>query len=422
MRNLFDQYEQPENRLTHALFTALERDLGLLASFLVEICGVADVNPNTLRLSVQRFPRGRDYSFDEIESRTVPDAWIFDEDIAFVFEAKVTAQLTLGQLSAHRRVVEGHGFGRSRLFAITATAFTDQADGWKPLRWSEIYRWLRNNQGEAVFSWARAAADYFEILEAKLLSNGTLENGQLTTFAGFFKDETEFGYLQAKVRLHQAMHELRTRPALQQKIGADPDAAGRGAITGKGADAVWNFLSLKGRGDAAHTQFPHLTLDVGRRDVRASVTVPNNLQSGARRALTQIGLEGFETLCRSVLDNAGDVLRREPHARPFMRAVQRRYPSRRGDPINDATLEFDLRTAFSGISGGPKCQREWIEALFRAVSNKNSNLQFQLGVSFEYAKCPQMSEAGALELIENSWIACKPLIDRAMAGALQASG
>lgn len=40
MRNLFDQYSQPENRLTHALMTALHEDRGLLALFLREIAGV----------------------------------------------------------------------------------------------------------------------------------------------------------------------------------------------------------------------------------------------------------------------------------------------------------------------------------------------------------------------------------------------
>jgi hypothetical protein len=35
LRNLFDQYGQIENRLTHALLSALHRDRNLLAQFLV---------------------------------------------------------------------------------------------------------------------------------------------------------------------------------------------------------------------------------------------------------------------------------------------------------------------------------------------------------------------------------------------------
>jgi len=36
LRNLFDQYSQPENRFTHALLTALNEDRKLLNAFLRE--------------------------------------------------------------------------------------------------------------------------------------------------------------------------------------------------------------------------------------------------------------------------------------------------------------------------------------------------------------------------------------------------
>lgn len=37
MRNIFDQYSQPENRITHALVTALHEDQKLLRAFLKDI-------------------------------------------------------------------------------------------------------------------------------------------------------------------------------------------------------------------------------------------------------------------------------------------------------------------------------------------------------------------------------------------------
>ncbi len=37
MRNIFDQYSQPENRVTHALMTALNEDRALLDVFLKDI-------------------------------------------------------------------------------------------------------------------------------------------------------------------------------------------------------------------------------------------------------------------------------------------------------------------------------------------------------------------------------------------------
>ena len=52
MRNVFDQYSQPENRLTHALMTALHEDRGLLALFLREIAG-ARLQPTFLMADVE---------------------------------------------------------------------------------------------------------------------------------------------------------------------------------------------------------------------------------------------------------------------------------------------------------------------------------------------------------------------------------
>ena len=40
MRNIFDQYAQPENRVTHALMTALDEDRVLLGLFLHELVKV----------------------------------------------------------------------------------------------------------------------------------------------------------------------------------------------------------------------------------------------------------------------------------------------------------------------------------------------------------------------------------------------
>jgi hypothetical protein len=34
LRNIFDQYSQPENRITHALMTAINEDRNLLGHFL----------------------------------------------------------------------------------------------------------------------------------------------------------------------------------------------------------------------------------------------------------------------------------------------------------------------------------------------------------------------------------------------------
>jgi hypothetical protein len=54
MRNIFDQYSQPENRLTHSLVMALHYDRNLLKSFLSRF-GPEDLpDIKTLELSRKR--------------------------------------------------------------------------------------------------------------------------------------------------------------------------------------------------------------------------------------------------------------------------------------------------------------------------------------------------------------------------------
>jgi hypothetical protein len=40
LRNIFDQYSLPENRVTHALMTAIDEDRSLLGTFLRELIKV----------------------------------------------------------------------------------------------------------------------------------------------------------------------------------------------------------------------------------------------------------------------------------------------------------------------------------------------------------------------------------------------
>ncbi len=75
MRNVFDQYSQPENRLTHALLTALDQDRSLLVPFLKWL-GIKDVpKPTTLTIVEQSVPGDYqpDISEEEAERRGLPD-------------------------------------------------------------------------------------------------------------------------------------------------------------------------------------------------------------------------------------------------------------------------------------------------------------------------------------------------------------
>src|SRR2546422_9864387 len=110
MRNLFDQYEQPENRLTHALACTLDADRALLRPFL-QWAGARDTPPvSQLRITEQQVP-GELVSGDEDEGRGLPDACVFDnEGWALLVEAKVQAGISQDQLRRHSATAQRRGF------------------------------------------------------------------------------------------------------------------------------------------------------------------------------------------------------------------------------------------------------------------------------------------------------------------------
>ncbi|WP_373413548.1 hypothetical protein [Ensifer aridi] len=419
LRNIFDQYRHPENRLTHAFFSALDHDRTLLNDFLrVFVKSGHGQKAHGLSLSVQTIP-GRPEAPEEDESdrRGIPDAWIHNgDDWCIVFESKINAPLSPDQIRRHIRIAAQLGFTRRTAVAITAhSAPVKVSDGVISTTWSQLYRWLRKHSDNF---WARQAAGYFEALEARMIGEENFTSGTLTSFAGFpFAKAADYSYLEGRRVIKLATEALRRDKRLEEQLGVDPSIPGRSAITGTDEDFVWDYLSLRtSKASASHTNHPHLTLGVGQ-IIDVMITIPNAINTPFRRALIGLGKEGFRNLVHEFLSNMeAEVLSVEHFAAPTMRAIQRRYPSQRAVPFVDSLLEFDLRTAFDG--GDPvKLQPEWLESAFAAFTHKNSNLQIQLGAKFEIKKCPSMLEESALDLIAKTWLAGKSLIDHELAGA-----
>lgn len=413
MRNIFDQYAQPENRVTHALMTAIDEDRALLGHFLRELVKVKpSVNPSQLSVLEQQYPGEEEPSEEELERRGIPDGWIYDDNGWCVFiETKVMAKLTADQIRRHRRTAERRGFER-----ITAVAITPRIPGALPpdtvlLEWRNVYAWLCRHRSTSP--WAARAADYLEIAEAKLVDTQQFVEGTLTQFSGFpFGQDHPFTYLEGKRVLGLALGELRGNRELRDVLGMNPKVPGRPAITGRQGDAVWDFLSLSGASkDENFTKYPHLTLGIVASAIEAVVTVPNSVNSRMRRNLINLGEQGFEELARKILANLKPFLRRHQGATPWFRGVQRRYPSQRATPFVDARIDFDLRAAVQA-GGPPKAQPRWLSAAYGAFADKRgTNYQIQMGIIFRYERCPELKQEDALELIAASWLACKPLVD-----------
>ena len=255
--------------------------------------------------------------------------------------------------------------------------------------------------------------EFMEIAEARWAADGYLKEGALTTFAGvpFAKAETEYEYAQAKRVLGLLREVLIRHDGLEKQLGMDPDNPGRGAITGKKSEAVWDFIGLReSKRGGAFTKCPHLTLGLTAARLEAYVTVPNGVAKEIRDRLAGRSYDEFETLIRTVSVGLLKALRKTPGAVPRIVMVQRRYPSQRAEPLLDCLLRFDPRTAISTSSSEVKPQVQWLRAAHDALRCKKSNLQFQIGVDFPYRACRKVASAEIADVVAEVWLACAPLI------------
>src|SRR5271169_6849236 len=119
MRNLFDQYRHPENRLTHSLVSSLSNDPKLLSQFIQWATG--ERRPVSKLGVVEQTLPGEEEPTDEEESerRGLPDGWIYDGNgWCLIIESKIESPLTQDQLQRHRRTAERRGFTDVRLLAL----------------------------------------------------------------------------------------------------------------------------------------------------------------------------------------------------------------------------------------------------------------------------------------------------------------
>ncbi|MCA0250658.1 MAG: PD-(D/E)XK nuclease family protein [Proteobacteria bacterium] len=372
--------------------------------------------PQKLHLLVQQYPNESEISEVEADKRGIPDAWIFDEEgWCILIESKVQATLDNKQISRHRRTAARRGFQTVIAVAIATGRHERTPIDAKIVEWKQIYSWLRQTSTKSL--WAERVADYLDRIEAKLVNSQKGLEGTLTQFSGFrFDSDHPYNYLEGKRLLRLALTDFRDRSILEKNLGVNPEPR-RSAITGSQEDEVWDFLSLSCAADARNfTKYPHLTPAIMSDAVEAMVTIPNAVSGEVRRKLISLGEDGFRSLVEEIVGNLRPLLNKTPAAQPLMRAVQRRYPSQRSKAIHDARIEFDLRTALPFDTTvkrkAPKTQYQWLSAVYGAFANKHgANYQIQVGVVFPYDRCPLIRTPDALNLMVESWLACKPLVD-----------
>ncbi|MDF1810376.1 MAG: hypothetical protein P1U42_11845 [Phycisphaerales bacterium] len=412
MRNVFDQYSQPENQLTHALVCTLNADRELLVPFL-RWCGCSDIpKAKLLHITEQQVP-GERLSGDENEKKGLPDGCVFtDHGWAFLIEAKVQAGISVKQLNRHIATAKRHGFENPKLLLLSV----DMPPKSVPLNttcrtWREVYTWFRkfteSNQ-------AKVFTQYMEVFESRMIRNNYSIRGTITMFDGFkFDENTPYTYNEGKRLIRLIGDDLQKRNDLK-KIGIDPSGNRRTAITGKKESRVWDFVPLKiAKDSSSFTDFPHLTMVIKQEYAVAAVTIPHGVKGGFRTSLNKLGLEGFLDLLLGIEADLRPVLNLSIGSVANVYATQRNYPSQSSDPIIDAKLEADLQTIVPGKRRSAKYQPEWVEAIYNVVTRKKSNIQLGIEVRFLYG-CPLLGSPKATELFAKSWIAMNPLVQFAL--------
>ena len=416
MRNVFHQFQQQENRLTHALMYSLHEDHDLLKKFIQWAIG-EQAPAGDLSVTEQSLPGEEiDEELEEPQRWGLPDGWIFNDDHwALLIESKIECPLEADQIRRHRLTANRRGFAKVHTLALVKNTPSRLIDPELKIRyWTELYVWLKPQAQKS--DWAKRLRDYMEVLEETMVKDEYLKSGTLTVFDGIpFNTKHPYNYFEAKRVLRLAMDELRKREDLDHTLGIEK-ISGRGAITGKDAGLVWDYLRLKkSSGSKNSTEFPHLTLGLHREFMVAFLIIPNGLRSDFRRNLLGQGLEPLRVVLSNMLSNFNESLGDVRGVVPWIELVQRRYPSQRSEPFIDAKLEFDLRTACSEVNstkGSPKLQPQWLGSIYEALTNRNANLQVGAGARFSYDQCHEVGSQKVLNHIANAWIACEPLIGR----------
>ena len=142
MRNIFDQYNQPKNKLTHSLASSLYEDKKLLESFLKTFCKNFFKNTSDLKIEQQTVPGQISKDIDEKQKKGLPDAIIYNEEECLIIESKVSSTLTIDQLNRHEKTLRRRGFDKIKGIGIVIDLLPNvKLENWKQLTWNSVYSW-----------------------------------------------------------------------------------------------------------------------------------------------------------------------------------------------------------------------------------------------------------------------------------------
>lgn len=414
MRSIFDQYTQPENKLTHALACVLEHDRSVLRPFLLWL-GVRDIPPaQRLHIVEQQVPGelvSGDDEGDPNERKGLPDMCIFDHEKgwAVLIESKVQSAVRADQIDRHRRTAARHGFPETQVVILSVDADNHSLNEkaiWR--QWREVFRWFDDQRDSA---WSGHLVKYMQVLETKMIAKNYQVRGTMTTFNGLrFDDDNPFHYNEAKRLLRLLRESLQSHPKASA-LKLHPSASGRGGITRDEQGRVWDFIPPRNVTDPTKfTTFPHFDISLQPESATACITIPNGMRRSWAKSLRDGGYEQFRKTLVEIERNLRPLVRRSMGAKPRVRILQRHFLSQRSRGITDARLDFDLRTLAQHTSDNVKAAPVWAISAFEALQTPNANVQFDVRCDFSY-ECPEVRSSAAIDLFADAWVAMAPILE-----------
>lgn len=413
--NVFNQYVQEENRLTHALGVTLSRSRKFQAAFLKKLAG----NPRLRRKTEIRLQLAGGVAEYNGEKCGIPDlAIIDDQNNAVIAEVKLGANLTASQLASHENRIKRDGLNVVSALAVTGRDRDQKSVGewisrkklnhaWRHVSWQQIYQLACDYAVEDP--WAEELRDYMLIMAKDLDENKMEADVKIIDFTGIPGDLAEnYSHDTAKRVLHSLMDELRSDKAFLKALHLPENPRAKKAI--KKTARVWDVLSPVGdKGDFVKSH--HFTVNLGSDLAGAMLTIPHRSFTKLRRHVKSVTPEQFGELLAGYVKELGAAGILKANGSPYIVMLQRRYKNMQLY-ATDGQLEFDLRTLTglqSGKAGpGIKRQPKWLNFCHDLIANGKGNLQFQIGVRFPYETCPSLRQKRSINLFKDAFRATVP--------------
>lgn len=405
---LFDQYENAENRLTHALLHTIGSSNLLFRRFLRDLMRIdSRLIAKHIEISTQKEPLSHgDKDPDEIES--IPDAWIVDgsskAQIGIAVEVKDKKNaLKAEQLRKHANRIRN--YSNRYLLVLTPDLQKpglihklNQTDDigakviWLP--WNEIYRWL------AKMPFSKPSTNSKEAFLIVSLREFLERRREVLGFQGI-SFPRRFDVAEAKDILNAEMEELEY---FVKELYLSLDRR-RPAITTFSQESVWDcFGSNEG-----FTTDLHFTLAIHENWHDISLVVPNSAGRAWLRLKSVFSSQReYETLF-SILKSL-----RENIPYLFIEFHQRHFVTRRFG-VRDGFMEFNVDTLGSPFRRKNSKTKEfpiWVDAIGSAVKKKgNVNGQVMFKSRFFLQETAGIEKPEFIETSKQTIKAFKPLYE-----------